>query len=430
MINSKQFFRYKCLLAAFSLFFAMGCHTHKSTFVQTPENVHIRLLDSLDMELKSLSKKSLMPGFAVALVNSEAVLFSQGYGNADAAQQRPFTDQTIHGVASISKTFIGLALMQLVEAGKLDLDESINSILPYKITHPAHPDKAITVKHLATHTSALSQEFDPEDVGEATIFLLEEVAVTPDMPEDFRDALAYYQMGKPITIDQHIQKFTQPSGNWYTESNFQSYAPGEKFDYTNLDAVIAARIVEIRSGMSFEAYTKKYIFEPLGMTHTGWHERELDAALLSEIYMPDDNRNPNTALRHPRYEMTDYPAGGLKTTAADLSKYLMEMIRGYEGKGKLLGKQAYQTLFSPQLPDSCFENRNDYLFNDQYSVGIFWAISPTGYRLHNGGSIGIYSFLYFDPKTRSGALAFCNLPVPDFGQVREIAHKYQQLLAK
>ncbi len=128
--------------------------------------------------------------------------------------------------------------------------------------------------------------------------------------------------------------------------------------------------------------------------------------------------------------MTDYPAGGLKTNIEDLGKYLLEMINGYHGDGKLLSAAAYQTLFQPQLSDTCFENRNDYPFNDQQGVGVFWAISPSGYRLHNGGSVGVYSFIYFDPSAKSGAIAFCNLPIDDFGKVRDIIHKYQQLISR
>ena len=97
------------------------------------------------------------------------------------------------------------------------------------------------------------------------------------MPDDIKKGITYYKMGKSISIDQHIKKFTQPSENWYSEDNFLHVQPGKKFDYTNLDAVIAARIVEIKSGMSFDEYTRKNIFEPLKMHHTNWNYKDLDA---------------------------------------------------------------------------------------------------------------------------------------------------------
>ena len=237
-------------------------------------------------------------------------------------------------------------------------------------------------------------------------------------------------MGKNISIDQHIRRFTQPTENWYSKDNFLQYPPGTKFDYTNLGAVIAARIVEIKSGVSFEEFTKKQIFEPLKMKNTAWKYKDLNSTLLTTIYTVDDKENPHRTLEHPKYEMTDYPVGGLKTNVEDLSNYLIELIKGYDGTGKLLTKRSFQILLNPQLPDSCFENRSDYIFNDQYNVGVFWAISANGYRLHNGGSIGVYSFIYFNPKTKTGALGFCNLPANDFGKIRDIVHKYEVLLRK
>ncbi len=428
-LKSKQLKINAGLSIIYALLFFVGCKTINNQSIQNQTSANYILLDSLNLELEDVLQKSIMPGFAVSIVHQDKITFAKGFGYADLKNKTPFTDKTINCIASISKTFIGLAIMQLVDAGKLSLDEPINSILPYKVIHPFYPDKPITVRHLVTHTSTLTQEFDPEDAGEATIFLLEDFKETADTPEEFKKAITYYKMGKPISIDQHIQKFTQPSGNWYSKSNFENHPPGEKFDYTNLGAVVAARIVEIKSGMSFEAYTKEHIFEPLNMTKTSWHYTGSDASLLTKIYMPDNRRNPTAALEHPKYEMTDYPAGGLKTNIADLSKYLIEIMKGYNGNGKLLSKNSFQTLLNPQLPDSCFENRNDYPFNDQYGVGVFWAISAAGYRLHNGGSIGVYSFIYFDPKTQSGALSFCNLPVDDFGKVRDVIHKYQKLLS-
>ncbi len=110
--------------------------------------------------------------------------------------------------------------MKLVDEGKLHLDESINSILPYKIINPFYPDKEITVRHLVTHTSGISQEFDPEEVGESTIVLIDSFEVTTQTPANLKKEIAYYKLGRYISIDQHIKKFTQPSGNWYSKDNF------------------------------------------------------------------------------------------------------------------------------------------------------------------------------------------------------------------
>lgn len=414
----------------FVIIFAPGCHSGSQVSKKELKTNKKQYLDSLHVALQGIADNSPIPGFAASIVQNNKILFSKGFGYSNLKNKEPFTIRTINSVASISKTFIGLSILKLVDEGKLHLDEPINSILPYKIINPFFPDKKITVRHLVTHTSSISQEFDPEEVGESTIILVDSFEVNSETPTNLKKEIAYYKLGKYISIDQHIRKFTQPSGNWYSLDNFLKHPPGSKFNYTNLGALIAARIVEIKSGFSFEEYTRHQIFEPLNMANTAWHYNKLNRSLFSTLYTPDDRIKLVKVLVHPKYEMTDYPVGGLKTNVEDLTKYLLEIIKGYNGKGKLLTPESYQILLNPQLADSCFENRNDYIFNDQYNMGTFWSISSPGYRMHNGGTIGVYSFIYFNPKTGMGALSFCNLPHNDFGKIRDIVHKYEILLSQ
>ncbi|MGB4771711.1 MAG: serine hydrolase domain-containing protein [Chitinophagaceae bacterium] len=406
------------------LFFQLSCKEGSAGSQRRAVSVNNPILDSLTTALQCISDSSLIPGFAAAIVSDEEVMYSKSFGYADAQKRIPFSTSSVNSIASVSKTFIGMAILQLVEQGKLTLDEPVNDILPYAIVNPYFPDIPITVRHLVTHTSSLEQEFDPEDVGESTIVLIDSFAITPETPAGFQKDIAYYKLGKFISIDDHIRNFTQPSGRWYTKDNFMRNAPGSRFNYTNLGALVAARIVEIRSGLSFDDYTQQYIFTPLQMKHTAWNYKSLKGSDFTTIYTVDDRKNPTRVLEHPRYEMTDYPVGGLKTNIDDLSIYLREIIRGYRGNGLLLKPDSYQVLLNPQLGDSCFVKRSEYLFDDQYNVGVFWAVSAPGYRLHNGGTIGVYSFVYFDPLTGIGVTAFCNLPHDDFGKIRDALHQY------
>jgi CubicO group peptidase (beta-lactamase class C family) len=414
----------------YATFLVLSCHTSRRNSITEISEDKKQYLASMDVALQGIADSSFIPGFAVSIIHDEKILFSKGFGYSNLVNKAPFTVQTINSVASISKTFIGLAILKLVEEGKLNLDDPINSILPYKIINPFFPGKEITVRHLVTHTSGITQEFDSEAVGESTIVLIDSFEVNAETPANLKKEIAYYKPGKYISIDDHIRKFTQPAGNWYSPDNFLKHMPGSRFNYTNLGALIAARIVEIKSGLSFDEYTRRQIFEPLHMANTAWHYKELDSALFSTLYTINDRKNPTRVLEHPRYEMTDYPVGGLKTNVEDLTKYLSEIVLGYSGKGRLLSSNSYQVLLNPQLAESCFENRNDYVFNDQYNMGVFWSVSAPGYRLHNGGTIGVYSFIYFNPKTGMGALSFCNLPHSDFGKIRDIVHKYEVLLSQ
>ena len=383
--------------------------------------------DSLSLELEEIRRNSVIPGFGVAIVKDSQIVYNQGFGYADLNDSTEFTPKTVNFIASISKTFIGLSIMKLVEMGKLSLDEKVNDILPYDIVNPMFPDVPITVRHLVTHTAGIMDEFDTEQIGEAEIVLLEEreyedSRISEIMEQDFK----YYRLGKLITLSESVRKYLAKDGAWYSEENFRKYPPGTKYEYSNLGADLAAVIVEIKSGMSFSDFTKTHIFQPLKMNNTGWFYEDIDESLLSKIYRPDDWETPTIAIEHPRYYYVGYSSGDLKSNLEDLAKYLIEMIKGYNGNGVILNKKSYNTLFEPVLDESYYQNKRDPSpLNDEYNVGVFWAISSTGIRLHNGGSIGVYSFLYLNTETNSGALSFSNLPDASFGDIRNVVYKYE-----
>ena len=94
------------------------------------------------------------------------------------------------------------------------------------------------------------------------------------------------------------------------------------------------------------------------------------------------------------------------------------MLKGLSGQGTILSEEGFTTLFSPQLNETHFEERNDFEFDDEYNIGVFWAISNAGLILHNGAMDGVYSFLYLNPENNIGVIAFSNTPENSFGEVR------------
>lgn len=381
----------------------------------------------LTNELNNFIKKSLIPGFAVSIVNDKKILYSKGFGVSDVKENTAFTPLTINWIASVSKTFVALSVMKLVEQGKLDLDEPVNSILPYKIVNPHLPDTPITVRHLVTHTSSLTDEFSPYTVGEADVVLENENDSTK-VPEYIQPNLDWHRLSRKISLDENIRKFTQTGGKWYSPDTFLKAEPGKRFQYSNLASSIAARIVEERSGMSFVEFTKKYIFKPLRMKNTAWNFADLDPQLVSKIYVQNDEKNPTGAAQYPQYYMTNYPVSGLKTNIEDLAKYVVEMIKGYNGRGVLLNKQTYQKLFEPQLNPKYLPKLELTSIPQNENMSVFWSVTKDGEYYHLGGNIGVYSFIKFNPQTKTGALAFCNLRDNSFGDVRDIVYKYEKML--
>lgn len=400
--------------------------------IPTSVNVNKQSFDSLTIKLSAIEEKSIIPGFAVAILTDQEILYKKGFGYSNLKEKKEFNTQTVNFIASISKTFIGVSIMKLIEMNKLDLDEKINDILPYEIINPHYPNVPITVRHLVTHTAGLIEDFDAEDVGESHVILLEELTYeSEEIQEIMDDELDYYRLGEFITLGESLRKYLSKDGNWYSKSNFNTYPPGTKYEYSNLGAELASRIVELKSGMEFNKFTEKFIFEPLKMNNTGWFYNDIDNALISKIYHPDNWDNPTIAIEHPKYQHVGYTSGDLKSNIDDLCIYLTEMMNGYNGKGRILKPESYQVLFEPQLTESYFEeDRAKYALSDEYDVGVFWAVSSTGIRLHNGGSIGVFSFLYFNPESNTGAVGFANLPDGSFGAIRDLVYEYEIKMRK
>lgn len=384
-------------------------------------------IDSLSIELSNLLDNSVIPGFSVSIIQDETIVFNKGFGYSDIANNHKFSPQTIHTVASISKTFVGVAIMKLVEEGKLNLDDPINSFLPFEIWSPHFPETVITIRHLVTHTSSLNDDFD--DGEKRPSQLLEQSIYNKDeMPKSLAEDI-YYWDGTALPLENYIEQIFTAKGKWYAKSNFSNFQPGEKYEYSNEGSNLAALIVERVSGMPFSEFTQKHIFQPLNMTSTYWEYQDLDST-ISKLYILYEKEKPSKVFEFPRAIDSGQPCGDLKSNGDDLSKYLIEMMKGFNGKGEILNAQSYQTLLNPQLSRYKFEDHDASALNDEYNVGVFWAISKTGVRLHKGGSIGVFSILYFNPTNNIGVISYCNLAHPDFGKIVNTISDFEERLIK
>ena len=139
-------------------FYLIGRQAGKTKETQSKEPTIIKsktpLINWSD-SLAFLFKQSTIPGMAVTVVKNDTIAFQQAFGQANVAEDIKYTKQTTQPIASISKTFIGLALMQLVEKGRFTLETPINNILPFKVVNPYEPDSLITIKQLVTHTAGI-----------------------------------------------------------------------------------------------------------------------------------------------------------------------------------------------------------------------------------------------------------------------------------
>lgn len=348
--------------------------------------------EKLTEELHQIYAHGHINGFSVAIVDKDSQLYAHGFGYSDVKNKRQYTEHTIQNIASISKTFIGVALMKAQELGKLNLDDPINKYLPFNVVNPHFPTVPITIRQLATHTSSIK---DPSRYEHNGYILKEGNSPGAKQKNNFRPP------DEMIPLGQFLESILSEEGKWYKKKTFLKNKPGEHFEYSNIGAGLAAIIIEQAVGSSFHEFTKTHIFHPLGMTETGWSFDDIDFSNHSKLY-----QDTKTELTY--YRLVNYPDGGLITSASDLSKFLSELMKGYAGEGRILKKESFEVLFQPQLTETHLKKRSENPYNDEYNSGILMGISAKGYIGHTGGDPGVVTFMFFNPNTMLGKILIVN----------------------
>ena len=350
--------------------------------------------DALTSALNKSYKQNDFPGFAVAIVNSDRILYENGFGFADLEKKIQYTPYTLQPIASISKLFIGMAVMKAIEQGLMSMDMEINSILPFNLKNPYTPKIPITLKHLVTHTSGI---IDNPDTYKKTYFYNSPIQ---------EDNLLYKQIkskgygfeGKDTTLADFLTEYLRPSGSYYSKKNFNKNAPGNRYEYSNIGSDLAAWLIELKSGMSFDQYTQKHILQPLMMKNATWSTAKANQDKLSVLYTGDYSP-------YPKYSSITYPDGGLTTSCHELSLFLKEIIAGHQGVGQILSPASYEEMFKPAFSAT---NKPENLDTTEPNIGVFYAIKNSGIIGHSGSDGGVTAFLFFNPVKGYGMIFLAN----------------------
>lgn len=382
----------KSFLFIFSVLILSSCNTspekHSEEFIKTR--------DELTRKLTEISRQSIFNGFGVALVNDEEVLYQNGFGLADVKSGEKYTGNTIQNIASVSKTFIALAILKAQESGKLKLDDPIDKYLPYRIVNPKFRNTAITIRQLLTHTSSI---VDNEEYLHRSWILNDTVNLEKNLKIDIGEC-RFSAPSTEVPLDTFMFNILTEKGKWFKPDTFSEHEPGQIFCYSNMASTLAALVLEKATGQKFDTFTEKYILQPLNMNSTGWGLHSVDIKKHSRLYI-----DKKTA--YPFYRLVTYPEGSLITSASDMSKYICELMKGYTGKGTLLKKESYNEFFRPQLKPENFIDRDTTEFGD-YNIGLIMSFGPTGNFGHFGGDPGLFSVIYFDKEKKTGKYYITN----------------------
>ncbi len=343
-----------------------------------------------DYTRETMAQRAI-PAVALAVADADREVFAEGFGVREVGASGEITPDTLFGVASVTKGFTALAIMQLAEAGNLAVDDPVIRYLPAYRTPDAAGTRATTIHHFLTHTAGLpplaSRFFALARAAADDPFAAPRPAWIPDHPplDSADDLLAYI-----AELD------FVPLG-----------ASGEYFSYCNEGFALLGAIVERVSGQTYADYVQINIFEPLGMTRSTFDRRPLtdrvDVAAL-HIAREVDGQRAVLAAPQPSYVPLWYPAGGLNTTARELLRYL-ELYRtgGVSGDSRLLSAAGIARMVTPHTAGGGP--------GTGYGYGLAVRQDYHGVKLiqHGGGSKGIASHVLVAPERGYTAAALTNL---------------------
>jgi len=293
------------------------------------------------------------PGAVVVVVKRDGVVFAKGYGFADIEARKPFTaDATLVRPGSISKLFTGIAVMQLVDAGRLDLDRDVNGYIDFAIPTP-EGGVPVTLRRLLTHRAG----FEEHAKG------------------------LFSRNSEPELL-----------GRWLAKSLPQRLFPkGDVEAYSNYGVALAGYIVERVSGEPFASYIQRHILDPLGMNHSTFQQPLPDdlAPLMAKGYRRSDQ--PPLGFFET---IAAAPAGGLSATGTDMGRFIRALMNGGALDGaRILPKARLDEMMAP---------------NDATPAGylglVFFGTKVAGHDAigHGGATMTFFSDLKFFPDQGVG----------------------------
>lgn len=334
-------------------------------------------LERMDRVIEDGIERSGMPGFAVAVVAGGEIVHARGFGDADA--DRPVTAQTPFLLGSTSKSFTALAAMQLVDAGKLDLDAPARRYVPeFRLADQRAADR-ITVRQVLQQTTGLPETAGGPIVGSAAD------GTALEALQELRDTQL-------------------------------ATAPGTAFEYSNGNFILAGLIIERASGEPYAQYIRRHIFAPLGMRHS---YTRLSAAKRDGLATGHRYWFGLATAHGPTFRPGIQSAGYLISSAEDMGRYLgMYLNDGLTEDGqRIVSRDGLKAMLAPARPGKLgpWADHADARYAMGWYVGGPWS-EPA--LLHPGRAPDSSAMIVMFPRRDLAAVTLTNaanlVPVPGY----------------
>jgi len=392
---SRFFLRFICLLVIISFIGALPMNAFATLPVipdgQLPSGLSYTALEQVIDNFVD-NHKETTAGMSVIVFDGQEMLLEKSYGYADVENEFANDADTVFEWGSITKLLVWVSVMQLVEQGKLVLDEDIHTYLPSGFFKKLNYDDPITMLHLMNHTGGWQEVLVGSSLTDSSQI------------KSLKDAL----------------KALEPT---------QIFRPGEHTAYSNYSTALAGYIVELISGVAFYEYVHNNIFTPLGMTHTAlkpdlsdnvWVKNQREKLSCYSVNMDD--------LGTSCYFDLLYPAGKATGTISDLYSFASALLVDENGSSPLFDKP--ETLVELYEPTSYFpdgkipENCHGFWAETQMLGGVIG---------HSGNTPGCSAQLLIDPANEVGMVIMTNqvyestytdtMPLRIFGEKSHSASK-------
>jgi CubicO group peptidase (beta-lactamase class C family) len=329
-------------------------------------------------------EKGQIPGLSIAAVKDGEVVYARGFGARNVEQNLPATPDTLYGIGSCTKSFVALAVMQLVAQSKISLDDPASKYIPLEIGRPGKP---ITIKHLLTHSSGIPS------LGTSTIALQRGIGVDVWVPWGGVDDFYRHVngAGEEVAAD-----------------------PGDRFFYLNAGYRMLGHIIQEASGTRFDRYIIEKIIKPLKMRRTTLSKTEYlkERDRMTPYRRDGDGKLVPTEFPYPNVD--DNPdfsfiaaAGGIISSVKELTNYLTMNINMGKFEGvELLDRELMEEMWTPHAERS----RNLYGI---YGYGYGWGVTEDflGSKMvtHGGSILVSTAHLAFVPEHKIGVALASNV---------------------
>jgi CubicO group peptidase (beta-lactamase class C family) len=327
--------------------------------------------EKIELKIRLLMLIGHYPSISACIIKNTSIVWSGSYGFSNRlTMQRP-NNNTIYMVASITKSIVATAMMQLFEQGNFTLDEDINNYLDFKVRNPNYPNATITFRMLLAHQSSLATSSLKENAI-YTIYNKFSPQIFPNYPYPF------------------IKERLLSNGSMYEPSVWLDMPPGTEYHYANNGFILLEYLIERLANQSFEEYCQKHIFEPLQMKNTSFHFSDFRKSQMAIPYI----YLGGLYIRIPHYDPFA-GMGGLRTSVEDLSHFLIAHMHGGMYKGICI------------LNESNVKLMHKIQYNNSH-YGLGWMFVKEGFQGHGGALPGCDSNMFMNESKDIGVIFFMN----------------------